>query len=181
MTTVAPGVAWQDAKVIGGRTYDRAAVRTHLVHVKEPIVEVLQTYVAPVFRPGDFLVLSEKFVAITQGRVIHRSLVRPGLLARLLVKGVTKLKDDVGFSDPAKMQVAIMRAGWARMAFAMVGGGVTRLAATVISIAWLAIASPRSTASIRTPSARSTSSPCSAPRTHLAMRRRSRTQLAGPS
>jgi len=127
MTTVAPGVAWQDAKVIGGRTYDRAAVRTHLVHVKEPIVEVLQTYVAPVFRPGDFLVLSEKFVAITQGRVIHRSLVRPGLLARLLVKGVTKLKDDVGFSDPAKMQVAIMRAGWARMAFAMVGGGVTRL------------------------------------------------------
>jgi len=54
-------------------------------------------------------------------------LVRPGLLARLLVKGVTKLKDDVGFSDPAKMQVAIMRAGWARMAFAMVVGGVTRL------------------------------------------------------
>ena len=50
-------------------------------------------------------------MAITQGRVIHRSLVRPGLLARSLVKGVTKLKDDVGFSDPAKMQVAIMRAG----------------------------------------------------------------------
>jgi hypothetical protein len=127
MTVVAQAVAWQEAKVVRGRTYQRAAVRTHLVHVKEPIVDVLQTYVAPVFQPGDFLVLSEKFVAITQGRVIHRSLVRPGLLARLLVKGVTKLKDDVGFSDPAKMQVAIMRAGWARMAFAMVVGGVTRL------------------------------------------------------
>jgi hypothetical protein len=72
-------------------------------------------------------VLSEKFVAITQGRVIHRSLVRPGLLAKLLVRGVTKLKDDVGFSDPAKMQVAIMRAGWLRMAFAMCVGGATRL------------------------------------------------------
>ena len=81
------------------------------MHVKEPILDVLRAYVTPVFEPGDVLVLSEKFVAITQGRVIHRSLVRPGLLARLLVKGVTKLKDDVGFSDPAKMQVAIMRAG----------------------------------------------------------------------
>jgi hypothetical protein len=127
MTAVSSEVSWQEPKVVGSRTYERAAVRTHLVHVKEPLVEVLRTYVAPVFQPGDFLVLSEKFVAITQGRVIHRSLVRPGLLARLLVKGVTKLKDDVGFSDPAKMQVAIMRAGWARMAFAMVVGGLTRL------------------------------------------------------
>ncbi len=128
MSVLADGVSWQEARTVGGRTYDRAAVRTHLVHVKEPILDVLRQYVTPVFEPGDFLVLSEKFVAITQGRVIHRSLVRPGLLARLLVRGVTKLKDDVGFSDPAKMQVAIMRAGWARMAVAMVVGGATRLA-----------------------------------------------------
>lgn len=127
MTVMSPAVAWQEPKVVGDLTFERAALRTHLVHVKEPILDVLRTYVTPVFEPGDFLVLSEKFVAITQGRVIHRSLVRPGLLARLLVTGVTKLKDDVGFSDPAKMQVAIMRAGWGRMAFAMVGGGLTRL------------------------------------------------------
>jgi len=56
MTVVAQAVAWQEAKVVRGRTYQRAAVRTHLVHVKEPIVDVLQTYVAPVFQPGDFLV-----------------------------------------------------------------------------------------------------------------------------
>jgi hypothetical protein len=127
MSVATEDVTWQEASVVRGRTYDRAAVRTHLVHVKEPIIDVLQQYVTPVFQPGDFLVLSEKLVAITQGRVIHRSLVRPGLLARLLVHGVTKLKDDVGFSDPAKMQVAIMRAGWGRMALAMVAGGVTRL------------------------------------------------------
>ena len=108
--------------------YERGAIRTHLVHVKEPAVDVLRAYVTPHFEPGDLLVLSEKFIAISQGRVIHRSLVRPGLLARLIVRGVTKLHDDVGFSDPAKMQVAIMRAGWARMAAAMVIGGATRLA-----------------------------------------------------
>jgi hypothetical protein len=127
MTATAGALTWQETRTVAGRGYDRAAIRTHLVHVKEPIVEVLRQYVTPHFQPGDFLVLSEKFVAITQGRVIHRSLVRPGLLARVLVKGVTKLKDDVGFSDPAKMQVAIYRAGWLRMAFAMMAGGVTRL------------------------------------------------------
>jgi hypothetical protein len=127
MTVATRTVRWQETREVGGCVYERAAVHTHLVHVKEPIVDVLRTYVAPIFEPGDFLVLTEKFVAITQGRVIHRSLVRPGLLARVLVRGVTKLKDDVGFSDPAKMQVAIMRAGWSRMAFAMVGGGLTRL------------------------------------------------------
>jgi hypothetical protein len=116
-----------DVATVGGITYERIRVTTHLVHVREPLLDVLRTYVTPVFREGDFLVLSEKFVAITQGRVIHRSLVRPGLLAKLIVKGVTPLKDDVGFSDPAKMQVAIMRAGWLRMFAAMTLGGATRL------------------------------------------------------
>ena len=65
--------------------------------------------------PGDWLAVSEKFVTISQGRVIHQSVVRPGWLAKLLVKGVTKHPDDVGYSDPRKMQVAIMQAGWLRM------------------------------------------------------------------
>lgn len=112
---------------LGGRTFERIPVQTHLVHVKEPLADVLRKYVTPVAAPGDFLVVSEKVVAISQGRVIHRSLVRPGLLAKLIVKGVTPLKDDVGFSDPAKMQVAIIRAGWWRMLAATVVGGTTRL------------------------------------------------------
>jgi len=112
---------------VGQREFERLPVQTHLVHVKESLEDVLRTYVTPVYQPGDFVVLSEKVVAITQGRVIHRSLVRPGLLAKLIVKGVTPLRDDVGFSDPAKMQVAIYRAGWWRMAAAMTVGGVTRL------------------------------------------------------
>ena len=41
-------------------------------------------------------------MTISQGRVIHHSVVRPGMLAKLLVKGVTKHPDDVGYSDPAQ-------------------------------------------------------------------------------
>jgi len=112
---------------VDGIVYERHVVRTHLVHVKEPLLDVLKKYVTHVIQPGDFIALSEKLVAISQGRVIHRSLVQPGLLAKMIVKGVAKLKDDVGFSDPAKMQVAIYRAGWWRMLAAMTVGGITRV------------------------------------------------------
>jgi hypothetical protein len=53
--------------------------------------------------------------------------VRPGLLAKLIVKGTRKYEHDVAYSDPRKMQVAIMQTGSARAAFAMVVGGVTKL------------------------------------------------------
>jgi hypothetical protein len=107
--------------------YERIPVKTHLIHIKEPLEPVLDEYVKPVVQPGDFLAVSEKFVTISQGRVIHESTVRPGVLAKLLVKGVTKHPDDVGYSDPKKMQVAIMQAGWFRMFFAMIIGGFTRV------------------------------------------------------
>jgi hypothetical protein len=111
----------------GGHDYDRIAVQTHLIHIKESLGPVLDEYVKPVLAPGDWLAVSEKFVTISQGRVIHHSVVKPGVLAKLLVKGVTKHPDDVGYSDPRKMQVAIMQAGWWRMLFAMIIGSFTRL------------------------------------------------------
>ncbi len=109
---------------LGG--YERIPVKTHLLHVKEPLEPVFDEYVKPVVQAGDWLAVSEKFVTISQGRVIHHSVVRPGMLAKVLVKGVQKHPDDVGWSDPRKMQVAIMQAGWWRMLFAMIGGSVSR-------------------------------------------------------
>jgi hypothetical protein len=110
-----------------GVDYERIAVQTHLIHIKEPLEPVFDEYAKPVLQPGDWLAVSEKFVTISQGRVIHHSVVRPGVLAKLLVKGVTKHPDDVGYSDPRKMQVAIMQAGWWRMLFAMIIGATSRL------------------------------------------------------
>ena len=110
-----------------GVDYERIAVQTHLIHIKEPLEPVFDEYAKPVLQPGDWLAVSEKFVTISQGRVIHHSVVRPGVLAKLLVKGVTKHPDDVGYSDPRKMQVAIMQAGWWRMLVAMIIGAISRL------------------------------------------------------
>jgi len=107
--------------------YERIPVRTHLIHIKEPLQPVFDEYVKPVLEPGDWLAVSEKFVTISQGRVIHHSVVRPGWLAKVLVKGVKKHPDDVGYSDPRKMQVAIMQAGWLRMFVAMIVGGLSKV------------------------------------------------------
>jgi hypothetical protein len=112
---------------VRGVEWERLPVQTHLIHIKEPLEPVLTRYVVPQLRDGDWLAVSEKFVTISQGRVIHQSVVRPGWLAKLVVKGVTKHTDDVGYSDPRKMQVAIMQAGWLRVFVAMVAGGVTRV------------------------------------------------------
>jgi hypothetical protein len=114
-------------KEVAGRRWDRQPLRTHLIHIKEPLEPVFERYVVPHVQPGDWLAVSEKFVTISQGRVVHQSVIRPGLLAKVVVRGVTKLRNDVGWEDPRKMQVAIMQAGRPRVAVAMVAGGVTRL------------------------------------------------------
>jgi hypothetical protein len=123
----APAAAHPPVVTVRGVAWERHPVQTHLLHIKEPLEPVLERYAAPILRAGDWLAVSEKFVTISQGRVIHQSIVRPGLLAKLIVRGVTKHHDDVGFSDPRKMQVAIMQAGWWRTFLAMVLGGATRL------------------------------------------------------
>lgn len=119
--TLAPPV------VVDGRSYERILVHTHLIHIKEPLEPILDSGLRPLLKAGDWVAMSEKVIAISEGRVVHQSVVRAGLLAKLIVKGTRKYEHDVAFSDPRKMQVAIMQTGSARAAFAMVVGGITRL------------------------------------------------------
>lgn len=107
--------------------YERYPIKTHLIHIKEPIDDVFTTQVKPNFQQGDWIAISEKFITISQGRVIHESAVKPGLLAKIVVKGVKKYQHDIGYSHPRKMQVAIWQAGWFRILFASLIGGFTRL------------------------------------------------------
>lgn len=112
---------------IDGQKYERIPVKTHLIHIKESIDPILEKLVKPHFKKEDWIAISEKFVTIAEGRVIHESTVNPGLLAKLIVKGVKKYPDDIGYSHPRKMQVAINQAGWFRVFFAMILGSFTRL------------------------------------------------------
>lgn len=112
---------------INDTTYQRIPVKTHMIHIKEPLSPIIEKYVKPLVQPGDWIAISEKFITISQGRVVHISAVKPGLLARFIILGVKKYPDDIGFAEPHKMQVAIWQAGWWRVFFAMILGAITRV------------------------------------------------------
>jgi len=112
---------------VGGIQYSRIPVKTHKIHIKEELAPIITKYVKPQIKKGDWIAISEKFVTISEGRVIHISAVKPGFLAKFIVLGVRKYPDDIGFAEPHKMQVAIWQAGWFRVFFAMILGGITKL------------------------------------------------------
>lgn len=109
-------------KEINNVTYERICVKTHMIHIKEEFNPLIEKYIQPLIQTGDRIAISEKVVTISQGRVVHESVIQPGRLAKLVVKGVTKHKGDIGYSHPRKMQVAIMQAGRLRVFFAMLIG-----------------------------------------------------------
>jgi len=113
--------------VVHGKRYARYPVKTHLLQIKESLLPFIEKYTLPYYKKGDWMALSEKVVTISQGRVVHESQVKISWLARLVVKGVKKYEDDIGYSHPRKMQVAIDQSGWWRIFFAMIIGGLSRL------------------------------------------------------
>src|SRR5687767_11453846 len=109
---------------VGGRTYARIPVRTHVVTEADDIVEVLARYAGPIVEPGDILFVSEKVVAITQGRAIPVEKIRVGTLAKLLWPRVSKVDYGIGLRSPYSMQCAIDECGRARVLLAAVVGAV---------------------------------------------------------
>jgi hypothetical protein len=110
-----------------GTRWDRIGVKTHLIGILEPLDPIIESQVVPLYRAGDWIAISEKVVTISQGRVVHIDVVKASPLAKFIVKGVKKYDNDIGYSRPEKMQVAIWQTGYLRMMAAMVGGAVTRV------------------------------------------------------
>ena len=121
--TTKPG----DVRQVGARRFARTPVRTHMVMFGEDLNGILERYAQADLSPDSIVCLSEKFVTICQNNVRHISDVRDSWLARLIVKYVTKYPDDIGYSHPKKMQVAIDLAGYPRMVAAVIFGGMTKL------------------------------------------------------
>src|ERR1051326_5754784 len=81
---------------VGDQQYLRLPVRTHVVTEKDDIVEVLDRYAGPLVQPGDVVFVSEKVVAITQGRAIPVERIRVGTLSKLLWPRVAKVPYGIG-------------------------------------------------------------------------------------
>src|SRR3989344_4437530 len=112
---------------IGRETYARIRTKTHLIGFGENLAELITRYGLPQFQDGDFVAISEKVVSVCQNNMRHISTVKAGRLAKLIIKGVKKYPNDIGFSSPQKMQIAVEIAGSPRMMLAMALGALGKL------------------------------------------------------
>jgi hypothetical protein len=111
---------------VDGVVYARHPVRTHLVTADDDAVEVATSYATPLDADVALVAVSERMVAITQGRSHPMSEIRPGRLARLLVRFVTRPGYGIGLGTPETMQLAIDEVGAPRILLAALVSGVTK-------------------------------------------------------
>jgi asparagine synthase (glutamine-hydrolysing) len=118
----------------GRNVYGRAAVRTPRIEAGDDLDRVVVDSVLAVeggrlgLEEGDIVAVSEKAVAVSQGRSFPVSSIRPTVLARLLCRFVSKGPAGIGLGIPATMQLALDEAGAARILLATAAAGATRLA-----------------------------------------------------
>jgi hypothetical protein len=110
-----------------GRPVRRIAVRTGLITEQDDIVEVVRRTAGPLLAPGDTVTIAESPVAVTQGRAIPISRIRPGFWATVLWRFVKKVPYGIGLRSPWSMQCAIDEVGAPRILRASVAGAWGKL------------------------------------------------------
>jgi hypothetical protein len=113
---------------LDGRVYARHPVRTHLVTPSDTdAASVVARYVGGDLGDDVTLVaVSERMVAITQGRSYPVDEIRPGRLARLLERFVTRPGYGIGLGSAETMELAIREVGAPRILVAAAASAVTR-------------------------------------------------------
>jgi hypothetical protein len=109
-----------------GTVYARHPVRTHLVTAEDDAIEVVTRYARPLDGGVVLVAVSERMVAITQGRSHRMVDIHPGRLARFLVRFVTRPGYGIGLGTAETMQLAIDEVGAARILVAAAVSGLTK-------------------------------------------------------
>jgi F420-0:gamma-glutamyl ligase len=117
----------------GRNVYGRAPVRTPRIESGEDLDRIVTDSILAVeggrlgLEEGDIIAVSEKAVAVSQGRSFPVSSIRPTVLANMLSRLVSKGPAGIGLGIPATMQLALDEAGATRILLATAAAGVTRL------------------------------------------------------
>lgn len=112
---------------LDGVVFARHPVRTHLVTPSDTdAVAVVRRYAAPLDDDVVLVAVSERMVAITQGRSHRMVDIRAGRLARLLVRFVTRPGYGIGLGTAETMQLAIDEVGAPRIILAAAVSGITK-------------------------------------------------------
>ena len=114
-------------RTVEGTSYARIPIRTRVVMPGDDLDAFVTEYAAGVVQPGDTLFVTEKIVAITQGRSFTLDEIHPRPLARLLSRYVVKTPYGIGLGMPETMEMALRECGTPRILFAAAVSAVTKL------------------------------------------------------
>ena len=113
---------------IDGRKFARYPVKTKLITPQDnDIAPMVVQYVKPYSQPGDIIFISEKAVAITQGRAYDIKDIKASWLATFLSRHVTKTPVGIGLGSPETMQLALEEVGVVRILCAACFGALGKL------------------------------------------------------
>ncbi len=115
-----------------GATWARMPLHSELVRVGDDLAAALRASLAGAsergvgLQDGDVVVMSEKMVAVTQGRSYPVETIRVTPLARLLARFVSQVPIGIGIGRPVTMQLALEEAGAPRILLAAACAALTR-------------------------------------------------------
>ncbi len=117
---------------VGGQIYERIPIKTHVIMKDDNLEDVIVKYTSKyresnVLDKDDILFISEKIVAITQGRAYPVKDIKPRKLAYFLSSKVTKTKAGIGLGMPETMEMALRECGTIRILFAAVVSAISKL------------------------------------------------------
>ena len=90
------------------------------------MADVVRRYAQPHLVAGDFLFISERIVAISQGRAFPIRDIKPSRLAKFLVKFVHKSPYGIGLGSPWTMELAIQEAGAVKILIGALAAALTK-------------------------------------------------------
>ena len=111
---------------IDGARYRRIPLRTRVVMPGDDLDDIIREYALEHAAAGDTLFVTEKIVAITQGRSYAVSDIQPRKLARFLARYVTRTPYGIGLGMPETMEMALRECGTPRILFAAAVSAVTK-------------------------------------------------------
>ncbi|MBI1885366.1 MAG: coenzyme F420-0:L-glutamate ligase [Chloroflexi bacterium] len=100
---------------VDGKEYARYPIKTPLVTEDDDIMSVVKEAVTPFLQRDDIVAVSEKIVAIAQGRAFPVEQIWPSSWARFLSRLVSKPAWGIGIGSPETMELAIREAGLLRI------------------------------------------------------------------
>ena len=108
-------------------TYARYPVKTHVIMKEDVPEEVLDKYVTGHLKEGDSVFISEKIIAIMQGRAFPVDSIKPSRLAKFLCKFVYKPDYGIGIGSPVTMELCVREVGRVKIIFAAIIAGICKL------------------------------------------------------